>query len=110
MLGIFKSEGSVFNFATFLKMNYFMDVLIIISISLFISIISLYRKKYVLEVGSLIFPISYLIFMSFIIIASLILNNYVVVKNMHFVYFYKFIIFDYLLLNIYTLLSFKNKK
>ena len=103
LLSFISRDGSVYNFVDFLKVNYFTDVLIILAVSLF-------KKKYDLDVTSLIFPISYLSFMAFIILIAFILNNFVVVKNMHFVYYYRFIIFDYLLLCIYTILSFKSKK
>ena len=111
LLSFISRDGSVYNFVDFLKVNYFTDVLIILAVSLFITVILLlFKKKYDLDVTSLIFPISYLSFMVFIILLTFILNNFVVVKNMHFVYYYRFIIFDYLLLCIYTILSFKSKK
>lgn len=111
LLSFISRDGSVYNFVDFLKVNYFTDVLIILAVSLFITVILLlFKKKYDLDVTSLIFPISYLSFMVFIILIAFILNNFVVVKNMHFVYYYRFIIFDYLLLCIYTILSFKSKK
>ena len=111
LLSFISRDGSVYNFVDFLKVNYFTDVLIILAVSLFITVmLLLFKKKYDLDVTSLIFPISYLSFMVFIILIAFILNNFVVVKNMHFVYYYRFIIFDYLLLCIYTILSFKSKK
>ena len=111
LLSFISRDGSVYNFVDFLKVNYFTDVLIILAVSLFITVILLlFKKKYDLDVTSLIFPISYLSFIVFIILIAFILNNFVVVKNMHFVYYYRFIIFDYLLLCIYTILSFKSKK
>ena len=111
LLSFISRDGSVYNFVDFLKVNYFTDVLIILAVSLFITVmLLLFKKKYDLDVTSLIFPISYLSFMAFIILIAFILNNFVVVKNMHFVYYYRFIIFDYLLLCIYTILSFKSKK
>ena len=104
-------DGSVFNFVDFLGLNYLTIVVIVISIALFITILLLlFKKKYELDTNSLIFPISYLLFMIFIIIVAFILNCFVIVKNMHFVYYYRFIIYDYLLLCIYTILSFKSKK
>ena len=99
LLSFISRDGSVYNFVDFLKVNYFTDVLIILAVSLFITVmLLLFKKKYDLDVTSLIFPISYLSFMVFIILIAFILNNFVVVKNMHFVYYYRFIIFDYLLL------------
>lgn len=107
VLGFVKKSGSVFNFTSYLSENIFTDILIVVAISLFIVVILLLKKKYTLDVNSLFLPISYLAFTGLIIVVALILNCYVIIKNMHFVYFYRFIIFDYLLLNGYTLLSFK---
>ena len=68
LLSFISRDGSVYNFVDFLKVNYFTDVLIILAVSLFITVILLlFKKKYDLDVTSLIFPISYLSFMVFII-------------------------------------------
>ena len=107
ILNFVKVEGSVFNFVNYLSNHYFTVVLIVLSIATFIVFILLNRKKYTLEVDNLLMPIAYLVFTCILILGAFLLNNYVVIKNMHFVYLYRFIIFDYLLLSSYTILSFK---
>ena len=108
---IFKSlYGDMLDLTSFIQMYTLMNCFIVLSISILITIICLLKKKNELDVNSLIFPISYLLFLIFIIIISFVLNRYVIVQYMHFVYYYRFIIFDYFLLSLYTLLSFKNKK
>jgi hypothetical protein len=87
--------------------SYIMYLQFIIAIALFIVTIRLKIKKYSLDVQNVLFPISYFIFMIFIIIVAFILNYYVVVKNMHLLYYYNFILFDYILLSLYTVFSFK---
>ena len=73
LLSFISRDGSVYNFVDFLKVNYFTDVLIILAVSLFITVmLLLFKKKYDLDVTSLIFPISYLSFMVFIILICII--------------------------------------
>lgn len=108
---IFKSlYGDMLDLTSFIQMYTLMNCFIVLSISILITIICLLKKKNELDVNSLIFPISYLLFLIFIIIISFVLNRYVIVQYMHFVYYYRFIIFDYFLLSLYTLLSFKKLK
>ena len=50
LLGFISRDGSVYNFVDFLKVNYFTDVLIILAVSLFITVILLlFKKKYKLN-------------------------------------------------------------
>ena len=107
VISLFHKYGDNLYFLDYFNTYYFLDILFILSISLFITNITLKRRKYLLDIDSNLFPISYLGFLIIITIIAFILNYYVVVKYMHFVYYYGFIVFDYLLLNIYTLLSFK---
>ena len=45
LLSFISRDGSVYNFVDFLKVNYFTDVLIILAVSLFITVMLLLFKK-----------------------------------------------------------------
>ena len=101
--------GVIYNFSDYLDRYVLVDVLAVISFTLFIIISLFLINKKTFNIDKLIFPISYLVFFVFIVIISLLFNNKAVVKNMHFTYYYGFLIFDHILLNIYTLMSLKKK-
>jgi len=79
-------------------------ILVILNLILFIIFTILIIKKRKLNIKSLIFPISYIIFLGIVFGLSLLFNNKVVVPYIHFAYYQTFILIDYLLLNIYSLL------
>jgi len=55
---------------------------------------------------NILFPIIYLIFLIIIVIITHIMNNKLMIPNIHFGYYLSFILFNYLLLNLYSVLSF----
>ena len=107
ILSFFDNEISGFNYTGILSDYKFSVGLSVVGVALFISVICMLKKKFELDVDSLIMPISYLVFAFIIAVVSCILNCYVIVQNMHFAYYYRFIIINYLFLSSYTLLSFK---
>lgn len=85
------------------------QILLIVNLILVI-VFSIRTIKNKLEKVNIIFPISYLIFLVIVVILTFIMNNKLMIPNIHFSYYITFILFNYLLLNIYSNLSFfKNK-
>lgn len=70
--------------------------------------IRLIRNK--LEKINILFPITYLLFLIIVVTLSLVMNNKLMIPNMHYGYYISFIEFNYLLLNIYSVLSFDKIK
>lgn len=58
-----------------------------------------------LENVNILFPIIYLLFLIIVIILALVMNNKLMIPNIHYGYYLSFILFNYLLLNIYAILS-----
>ena len=69
-------------------------------------IFSVKSIKNKLENVNILFPIIYLLFLIIVIILALIMNNKLMIPNIHYGYYISFILFNYLLLNIYAILSF----
>ena len=68
-------------------------------------IFSLKLIKNKLENVNVLFPIIYLLFLIVVILLALVMNNKLMIPNMHYGYYISFILFNYLLLNIYSILS-----
>lgn len=58
-----------------------------------------------LENINILFPIIYLLFLIIVIILAVIMNNKLMIQNIHYGYYISFILFNYLLLNVYSILS-----
>lgn len=90
-------------------LQYIMNHLFIVSVINIILIIIftiLLIKKKKINVNSLIFPISYLLFLIVIMIICFMFNNKIALEYMHFGYYQRFILIDYVLFNIYSILLF----
>ena len=90
--------------------NLYILIFTIINIILFIIITVLLILKKKININSLTFPISYIVFYIFILIIVILFNHYTYTQNIHLMYYYSFVMFDYMLFNIYTILCFDYKK
>ena len=98
--------------------NIFSFVLAVINLILVIIFsIFLFNKK--INKYKILFPISYIVFLIILVIISFILNEKIVINDMHYPYvindihypyYICFLLFEYLLLNVYSLLSFDGNK
>ena len=62
------------------------------------------------EKASLIFPISYIIFVCILYLIGFLFDKKLIIPMIEYIYFNIFILLDYILLNIYSVLSIKKKK
>ena len=93
--------------------SYFINNLLIVSIinlMLIIVFTVLLLKKEKIVVDSLVFPISYILFLVGIMIICYLFNNKVALEYMHYGYYQKFIMIDYIMLNVYSLFLFERRK
>jgi len=63
-----------------------------------------------LENVNILFIILYLLFLIILIILALVMNNKLMIPNIHYGYYISFILFNYFLLNIYSVLSLNHLK
>ena len=78
-------------------------LLIMINILMFILFIIMNRKRK-LKKSNIVLPIIYIIFLIIMLILSFVINNYTLVKYIHFPYYFNFVLVADVMLNIYTLL------
>ena len=89
--------------------NIFSFVLAVINLILVIIFsIFLFNKK--INKYNILFPILYIVFLIILVIISFILNEKIVINDIHYPYYICFLLFEYLLLNVYSLLSFDGNK
>jgi len=80
------------------------SVLLIINVILGIIFTGLIIKIKKINVNSLIFPISYIIFFIVVVGLCILFNTKVLVQFVHFGYYQFFILINFLLLNVYSIL------
>ena len=69
--------------------------------------IKLIKNKFKLENVNIIFPIIYILFLIIVTVLAVIMNNKLMIPNIHYGYYISLILFNYLLLNIYSILAVK---
>lgn len=94
----------------YINASYSISLLSLINFAFFLIFIILIIKKRKLNVNSLIFPVSYIIFFLVLNIICFLFNNKVIMPYIHFGYYQTFILIDYLFLNIYSLLCLTKKE
>jgi len=86
------------------------SVLLIINVILGIIFTGLIIKIKKINVNSLIFPISYIIFFIVVVGLCILFNTKVLVQFVHFGYYQFFILINFLLLNVYSILCINLKE
>lgn len=98
---------------TIFNTNMFMSGLIILSLVINLALVILFSvfifmKKKLMKTN-LLFPITYLLFLIFVLLFSIIYDDRLILSVVHYHYYFMFVLIDYLLFNIYSVLSFKKK-
>ncbi|MBQ9072741.1 MAG: hypothetical protein IJY25_06250 [Bacilli bacterium] len=96
---------NIFGIGTKTTINVLLGIVNLILVVVFS--INLIKKK--LDNINIIFPIIHLIFSILVIIIAIIMNNKLIIPNIHFSYYMSFILFNYMLLNLYSVLSFSKR-
>lgn len=98
---------------TIFSANMFMSGLIILSLIINLVLVVLFSvfifMKRKLMKTNLLFPITYLLFLVFVLLFSVIYDDRLILSVIHYHYYFMFVLVDYLLFNIYSVLSFKKK-
>lgn len=98
---------------TIFSANIFMSGLIILSLIINLVLVVLFSififMKRKLMKTNLLFPITYLLFLVFVLLFSVIYDDRLILSVIHYHYYFMFVLVDYLLFNIYSVLSFKKK-
>lgn len=80
---------------------------IINAILFIVFIIKLRTKK--LSKANILLPIIYLLFVSFVMIISIIVNEKLIIPFLFIAYYFQLVLFNYILLNIYSIVSLQKK-
>ena len=96
---------------TIFNTNLFMSGLLVLSLIINLVLVVLFSiflfMKRKLMKTNLLFPITYLLFLAFVLLFSVIYDDRLILSVIHYHYYFIFVLFDYLLFNIYSVLSFK---
>lgn len=98
---------------TMFNTNLFMSGLLVLSLIINLVLVVLFSiflfMKRKLMKTNLLFPITYLLFLAFVLLFSVIYDDRLILSVIHYHYYFIFVLVDYLLFNIYSVLSFKKK-
>lgn len=98
---------------TIFNTNLFMSGLLVLSLIINLVLVVLFSiflfMKRKLMKTNLLFPITYLLFLAFVLLFSVIYDDRLILSVIHYHYYFIFVLVDYLLFNIYSVLSFKKK-
>lgn len=96
---------------TIFNTNLFMSGLLVLSLIINLVLVVLFSiflfMKRKLMKTNLLFPITYLLFLAFVLLFSVIYDDRLILSVIHYHYYFIFVLVDYLLFNIYSVLSFK---